>query len=138
MGETRAALCSAQVLNYSTLSQGDPKGWMTLAGTILKRSHLRILYNVFRKKEKNFAAHYRKEISTKFVAVSLSIDQCCDSAGTKKDASESANELIGKNANDNDATAALPHKKHKPSKRKLNREADESDLEDEALAAMLE
>ena len=67
----RVAVCSAQILNYSTLAFGDPRGWMTLAGRALKRKHLNKLYNVFKRSEGEFAGHYREEIAGKFVAVCL-------------------------------------------------------------------
>ncbi|CAD7935390.1 unnamed protein product [Amoebophrya sp. A120] len=67
----RLALCSAQVINYSMLSLGDPKGWKTLAGRKLQRKHLSKFYKVFQQHETHFHEHYRKEIATKFVAVSL-------------------------------------------------------------------
>ncbi|CAD7960124.1 unnamed protein product [Amoebophrya sp. A25] len=72
----RVALCAAQVINYSTLSLGDPRGWRTLAGKQLGKKDLLKFYRVFQRKESLFHAHYRKEISGKFVAVSLEVTTC--------------------------------------------------------------
>eukprot|EP00392_Amoebophrya_sp_AT5.2_P007069 g7083.t1 len=77
----RVALCSAQLINYSMLSVGDPRGWKTLAGEMLEKKHLRKFYQLFQLFETRFHPHYRKEIATKFVAVSLGgSGTCCPAA----------------------------------------------------------
>ena len=58
-----------QILNYSTLAFGDPRGFMTLAGRTLKRKHLLKLYEVFKRHSSSFAKHYFDEITSKFAAV---------------------------------------------------------------------
>ena len=71
----RAALASAQVLNYSTLAVGDKEGWTALAGGMAgcNATKLRLLHRVFQSQVKRFHPTYRKEIATKFVSVSLNL-----------------------------------------------------------------
>lgn len=119
----RAALVSAQVINYSTLAVGDKEGWTALAGMAgCNGSKLRLLHRVFQSQVKRFHPTYRKEIATKFVSVSLSLPGEGD---------------------DGDGEEALPKKQ---SKRKKKRgplgpkvaEAMDSDEDDDALMTMLE
>eukprot|EP00927_Polykrikos_kofoidii_P047942 TRINITY_DN42210_c0_g1_i1.p1 TRINITY_DN42210_c0_g1~~TRINITY_DN42210_c0_g1_i1.p1 ORF type:complete len:472 (+),score=74.41 TRINITY_DN42210_c0_g1_i1:41-1417(+) len=73
--DLRLALASAQVLNYSTLSNTDREGWIALAGTTAhacsNAGQLALFHRLFQKRAKAFDPVYRKMISTKFVSVSL-------------------------------------------------------------------
>eukprot|EP00435_Cladocopium_sp_Y103_P055517 s1143_g18.t1 len=118
----RAALVSAQVINYSTLAVGDREGWTALAGGMAgcNASKLRLLHRVFQSQVKRFHPTYRKEIATKFVSVSLNIsrDDGADGAGEN----------------------AMPKQKRKKKRTKvtLATAAQDSDEDDEALMTMLE
>ena len=114
----RAALVSAQVINYSTLAVGDKEGWTALAGGAgCDASKLRLLHRVFQSQVKRFHPTYRKEIATKFVSVSLN------------------------HHGSDDRMEAMPlPKKQKRKKKSKAAEitAMDSDEDDEALMTMLE
>ena len=127
----RAALVSAQVLNYSTLAVGDKEGWTALAGGMAgcNATKLRLLHRVFQSQVKRFHPTYRKEIATKFVSVSLNLsnDPVSD---TLFDEGRKGKE-------------ALPKKQSKRKKKRtkateITEKNLDSDEDDEALMTMLE
>ncbi|CAE7254472.1 unnamed protein product [Symbiodinium sp. CCMP2592] len=122
----RAALASAQVLNYATLAVGDREGWSALAGEMAGcgTATLRLLHRVFQSQVKRFHPTYRKEIATKFVSVSLNLQP----EGQAQDAPT-------KHANEE---AAAPQDKgpRQPKRQRAIAEVDSDD--DDALMAMLE
>ena len=127
----RAALVSAQVINYSTLAVGDKEGWTALAGGMAgcNASKLRLLHRVFQSQLKRFHPSYRKEIATKFVSVSLNLSREGGSDGAGED--------------------TMPKQKRKKKRTKVTpataaqgtqvaQVAQDSDDDDEALMTMLE
>eukprot|EP00933_Yihiella_yeosuensis_P028133 TRINITY_DN21938_c0_g1_i1.p1 TRINITY_DN21938_c0_g1~~TRINITY_DN21938_c0_g1_i1.p1 ORF type:complete len:471 (-),score=110.53 TRINITY_DN21938_c0_g1_i1:183-1595(-) len=116
----RAALASAQVLNYATLSAGDARGWVALAGSMssCSGSTLKVLHRVFQQQAKAFHPTYRKEIARKFVTVSLSLAPGGNLTGAATEA--------------DDGTAAEDVAKEQ------HAEANDSEDDDDALDAMLD
>ncbi|CAK9022631.1 Hypothetical protein (Fragment) [Durusdinium trenchii] len=124
----RAALASAQVINYSTLAVGDQEGWTALAGAMANcgASQLRLLHRVFQSQVKRFHPTYRKEIATKFVSVCLNL-------------SSLSGDVPNEDLEETEKT--LPKKQGKRKKKQLARlQANEaaSDEDDDALLTMLE
>eukprot|EP00929_Paragymnodinium_shiwhaense_P002426 TRINITY_DN102663_c0_g1_i1.p2 TRINITY_DN102663_c0_g1~~TRINITY_DN102663_c0_g1_i1.p2 ORF type:complete len:477 (-),score=132.64 TRINITY_DN102663_c0_g1_i1:114-1544(-) len=116
----RAALASAQVLNYATLAIGDAKGWVALAGSMAgcTSSQLTMLHRLFKKHSKSFHATYKTEIAHKFVKVSLDMSKgtsLIDTSADPEDAADvpaskipaQAREADGDDSDDDDALEAM-------------------------------
>mmetsp|Transcript_73180 Transcript_73180/g.210150 ORF Transcript_73180/g.210150 Transcript_73180/m.210150 type:complete len:482 (-) Transcript_73180:27-1472(-) len=133
----RLALCSAQVLNYSTLSIGDAKGWIALAGGMAgcPTSMLNFLHKLFQRQSKAFHPTYRKLIAGKFVEVSLYRQKIAPNLGPASMDSTKGDQ--GAKDVEHGAEGSTPDKSAGRKREPAPIVEAESDEDDDALEAML-